>query len=49
MSRVRDGRYLLLVAIVAEILAIWFVHWIDPRGYIDPHLRSANLWLIAAR
>ncbi|MBA8827549.1 alpha-1,2-mannosyltransferase [Saccharopolyspora lacisalsi] len=47
MSRVRDGRYLLLVAIVAEILAIWFVHWIDTRGYIDTGIYrlGARAWL----
>ena len=35
MARVRDPRFVLAVAIVVEILAVWFVHWIDTRGYMD--------------
>ncbi|MGP4018489.1 glycosyltransferase 87 family protein [Saccharopolyspora sp. 5N708] len=43
----RDGRYLLVAAIIIEILAIWFVHWIDTRGYMDTEIYrlGARAWL----
>ncbi|MDA3646008.1 glycosyltransferase 87 family protein [Saccharopolyspora indica] len=47
VTRARDGRHLLVAAIVLEILAIWFVHWIDTRGYIDTEIYrlGARAWL----
>lgn len=47
VSRARDGRYLLVAAIVVEVLAIWFVHWIDTRGYMDTGIYrlGAQAWL----
>ncbi|MCA1227028.1 glycosyltransferase 87 family protein [Saccharopolyspora sp. 6M] len=47
MTKVRDGRYLLVAAIVLEALAIWFVHWIDTRGYMDTEIYrlGARAWL----
>ncbi len=47
MSRARDGRYLLVAAVVVEVLAIWFVHWIDTRGYLDTEIYrlGARAWL----
>ncbi|QGK68278.1 DUF2029 domain-containing protein [Allosaccharopolyspora coralli] len=47
MSRARDGRYLLVAAVVIEVLAIWFVHWIDTRGYLDTEIYrlGARAWL----
>ncbi|KAA5836108.1 DUF2029 domain-containing protein [Saccharopolyspora hirsuta] len=47
MARARDGRHLLVAAIAVEILAIWFVHWIDTRGYIDTEIYrlGARAWL----
>ena len=47
MSRARDGRYLLVAAIVLEVLAVWFVHWIDTRGYMDTEIYrlGARAWL----
>lgn len=47
VTRVRDGRYLLVTAIVLEVLAIWFVHWIDTRGYMDTEIYrlGARAWL----
>ncbi|MDA3628694.1 glycosyltransferase 87 family protein [Saccharopolyspora sp. WRP15-2] len=47
MARARDGRHLLVAAIAIEILAIWFVHWIDTRGYIDTEIYQlgARAWL----
>ncbi|WP_460957993.1 glycosyltransferase 87 family protein [Parasphingorhabdus pacifica] len=47
MARARDGRYLLVAAIIIEILAIWFVHWIDTRGYIDTEIYrlGGRAWL----
>ncbi len=35
VSRARDGRFLLIMAILVEVVAVWFVHWIHTRGYID--------------
>ena len=47
MTRVRDGRYLLVTAIALEVLAIFFVHWIDTRGYMDTEIYrlGARAWL----
>ncbi|RCW47328.1 alpha-1,2-mannosyltransferase [Halopolyspora algeriensis] len=50
VPRVRDSRLLptvLVVAVIAEILAVWFVHWIDTRGYIDTGIYrlGAQAWL----
>ena len=47
VSRLRDSRYLLIAAIVVEVLAVWFVHWIDTRGYIDTGIYrlGARAWL----
>jgi alpha-1,2-mannosyltransferase len=47
VARGRDGRSLLVAAIVVEILAIWFVHWIDTRGYMDTEIYQlgARAWL----
>ncbi|MGW0891408.1 glycosyltransferase 87 family protein [Saccharopolyspora sp. NPDC002578] len=47
MTRARDGRYLLVTAIILEVLAIWFVHWIDTRGYMDTEIYrlGARAWL----
>jgi alpha-1,2-mannosyltransferase len=47
VARARDGRYLLVAAIVLEILAIWFVHWIDTRGYMDTGIYrlGARAWV----
>lgn len=43
----RGGRFLLIAAIIIEILAIWFVHWIDTRGYLDTEIYrlGARAWL----
>lgn len=38
MPRLREGRgplIVLIVAIIAEAVAIWFVHWIHTRDYLD--------------
>ncbi|MDR7301878.1 glycosyltransferase 87 family protein [Haloactinomyces albus] len=37
----------LIAAITAEVLAVWFVHWIDTRGYIDTGIYrlGAQAWL----
>lgn len=47
MSRLRDGRYLLVLAIIIEVIAIWFVHWLDTRGYMDTGIYrlGARAWL----
>lgn len=47
MTRTRDGRHLLIAFIVLEVLAIWFVHWIDTRGYMDTEIYrlGARAWL----
>ena len=47
MTRTRD-RYLLVGAIVVQLLAIWFVHWIDTRGYMDTDIYrlGARAWLL---
>ena len=47
MTRTRDGRHLLIAFIVLEVLAIWFVHWIDTRGYMDTEISrlGARAWL----
>jgi alpha-1,2-mannosyltransferase len=47
LARARDGRFLLVAAIIIEILAIWFVHWIDTRGYMDTEIYrlGARAWL----
>jgi alpha-1,2-mannosyltransferase len=47
VARLRDGRYLLVAAIIVEILAIWFVHWIDTRGYMDTEIYrlGGRAWL----
>ncbi|MGW1682056.1 glycosyltransferase 87 family protein [Saccharopolyspora sp. NPDC002376] len=47
VARARDGRHLLVAAIAIEILAIWFVHWIHTRGYIDTEIYQlgARAWL----
>ncbi|WP_344126379.1 glycosyltransferase 87 family protein [Saccharopolyspora halophila] len=47
MARTRDGRHLLIAFIVIEVLAIWFVHWIDTRGYMDTEIYrlGARAWL----
>ncbi|MFR9729077.1 glycosyltransferase 87 family protein [Saccharopolyspora sp. MS10] len=47
MTRLRDGRFLLVTAIILEVLAIWFVHWIDTRGYMDTEIYrlGARAWL----
>ncbi|SFT03876.1 glycosyltransferase 87 family protein [Saccharopolyspora flava] len=46
-TRARDGRHLLIAAIVLEVLAVWFVHWIDTRGYMDTEIYrlGARAWL----
>ncbi|RRO15161.1 DUF2029 domain-containing protein [Saccharopolyspora rhizosphaerae] len=46
-TRARDGRHLLVAAIVIELLAVWFVHWIDTRGYMDTEIYrlGARAWL----
>ncbi|MFC7342428.1 glycosyltransferase 87 family protein [Saccharopolyspora griseoalba] len=47
MARTRDGRHLLIAFIALEVLAIWFVHWIDTRGYMDTEIYrlGARAWL----
>ena len=47
VARARDGRYLLVAAIVVEVLAILFVHWIDTRGYMDTEIYrlGGRAWL----
>ncbi|MGI8309369.1 glycosyltransferase 87 family protein [Saccharopolyspora hattusasensis] len=47
MARARDGRFLLVAAVVIEVFAIWFVHWIDTRGYMDTEIYrlGARAWL----
>ncbi|GAA2820341.1 glycosyltransferase 87 family protein [Saccharopolyspora taberi] len=47
MTRTRD-RYLLVAAIVVQLMAIWFVHWIDTRGYMDTDIYrlGARAWLL---
>ncbi len=47
LARARDGRFLLVAAVVIEVLAIWFVHWIDTRGYMDTEIYrlGARAWL----
>lgn len=47
MTRARDGRFLLVAAIAVQLLAIWFVHWIDTRGYMDTEIYQlgARAWL----
>ncbi|MFI0465060.1 glycosyltransferase 87 family protein [Saccharopolyspora sp. 5N102] len=47
MARARDGRVLLVAAVIVEVLAIWFVHWIDTRGYMDTEIYrlGARAWL----
>lgn len=47
VARARDGRYLLIAAIIVEVLAIWFVHWIDTRGYMDTEIYrlGGRAWL----
>ncbi|WP_406688270.1 glycosyltransferase 87 family protein [Saccharopolyspora sp. ID03-671] len=46
-TRARDGRHVLIAAIVLEVLAVWFVHWIDTRGYMDTEIYrlGARAWL----
>ncbi|GAA4864440.1 glycosyltransferase 87 family protein [Saccharopolyspora cebuensis] len=46
MTSARE-RSLLAVAIVLEVVAIWFVHWIDTRGYMDAEIYrlGARAWL----
>lgn len=46
MTRTRE-RYLLATAIVLQVLSIWFVHWIDTRGYMDTDIYrlGARAWL----
>jgi alpha-1,2-mannosyltransferase len=34
----RGRRGLLILAIIIEIAAIWFVHWIHTRGYVDTQI-----------
>ncbi|MHA6797868.1 glycosyltransferase 87 family protein [Bounagaea algeriensis] len=43
----RDWRPLLIVAILLEIFAVWFVHWIDTRGYVDTQVYQlgGRAWL----
>ncbi|MHA6801892.1 glycosyltransferase 87 family protein [Salinifilum ghardaiensis] len=43
----RDWRPLLIVAIVLEIFAVWLVHWIDTRGYVDTQVYQlgGRAWL----
>lgn len=47
VARARDPRLLLAAAIVLEIAAIWFVHWIDTRGYMDTEIYrlGGRAWL----
>lgn len=47
VRRAVDARYPLVAGIVLEALAIWFVHWIDTRGYIDTEIYrlGATAWL----
>ncbi|MFD0923627.1 glycosyltransferase 87 family protein [Saccharopolyspora rosea] len=47
VSWARDRRFLLVAAIVVEICAIWFVHWIHTRGYMDTEVYrlGARAWL----
>lgn len=47
VSRLRGGRYLLVLAIIAEVVAVGFVHWLDTRGYIDTGIYrlGARAWL----
>lgn len=50
MARLRESRGLLTVligAIFAEVIAIWFVHWIHTRGYLDTEVYrlGARAWL----
>jgi alpha-1,2-mannosyltransferase len=47
VARVRDKHYLLIAGIALEVLAIWFVHWIHTRGYMDTEVYrlGARAWL----
>lgn len=39
--------HLLVAAVLVEIVAVWFVHWIDTRGYMDTEIYQlgARAWL----
>ncbi len=43
----QSPRHLLIAAIVVEVLAVWFVHWIHTRGYMDTEIYrlGAQAWL----
>lgn len=43
----RSARYLLVAAVLVQIISIWFVHWIDTRGYLDIEIYrlGARAWL----
>lgn len=47
VTRLREGRGLLIAAVLAEVVTIWFVHWIHTRGYVDTQVYrlGARAWL----
>ncbi|MER7010581.1 glycosyltransferase 87 family protein [Saccharopolyspora sp. NPDC000359] len=48
LARARDGRHLLVVAIVIEILAIYYVQWNNSHGFLDTDVYrlGARAWLL---